>query len=260
MSKNHSRDLENIVNIFFQDGFNLAIKYLAGEITEAKIIRLMTAAYEAVDGLLVSFWNRCVREGLDIDCRQGCDWCCHQAVLVSIQEVLLIGRYLSENLRENLLNEIHRKAMEKEAITGDKSVPEFLQIIHPCPFLDQQSCLIYPVRPMACRSYLSSSLSSCRAQYAQPGNPEVMAALYDFPLRAGRAINEGIRAVLMQKKIRTSEWIMEVFIARILADPAIFDDWISGQDPFDIRELTADENKFLQNYRDRQGSSEQGHR
>ena len=177
---------------------------------------------------------------------------------MSIQEVLLISRYLLENWTDEEQKAVHLKALEKEAITGRMSVPEFLQTIHPCPFLNGQSCLIYPARPMACRCYLSSSLPSCKAQYAHPGNPEVMAALYDFPLRAGRAINEGIRAVLMQKKIHTTEWIMEVFFARILGDPAIFNGWISGKNPFAIRELTADENKFLRDYRARQGSSEKG--
>lgn len=250
--------LNDIGNIFYQDGLNLAREYLAGGVTDTKLVRLMSAAYEAVDELIISFRNRCVREGLKIDCRKACAWCCHQAVLVSTQEVLLISRHLSGEMAVEQKQLVYRKAREKEAITGAMSVREFLQTLHPCPFLMDHSCLIYPVRPMACRCYLSSDVNSCLAQYRQPGNKKIMAALYDFPLRAGRSINEGIRAVLMQNRIITSEWLMEVIINKTFAREGIFDEWLSGEDPFAIRALSADENDYLREYHDRHGSFENG--
>ena len=254
----HIPDLDDIGNIFFQDGFNLAQEYLAGGVSETKVVRLMSAAYEAVDGLIISFRNRCQCEGLKIDCRPGCSWCCHQAVLVSNQEVLLISRYLSEEMTDEQQQVVCRNAREKEAVTGAMSVREFLQTLHPCPFLDNHSCLIYPVRPMACRCYLSSDLDSCLAQYHQPGNRLIMAALYDFPLHAGRSINEGIRTVLMQNRIITSEWLLEVLVSTTFANSGIFEEWLSGEDPFTIRALSADENEYLRNYRDRRGSFKDG--
>jgi hypothetical protein len=254
MPGNRILDLDDIGNIFFRDGYNLAREYLADGLSKDRLTMLMTAAYEAVDGLIISFRNRCLREGLHIDCAQGCSWCCHQAVLVSTQEVLLISRYLSREMAEEQQLLVCRNAREKEAVTGDMSVREFLQYLHPCPFLLDHSCLIYPVRPMACRCYLSSDVDSCLAQYNQPGNRQIMAALYDFPLRAGRLINEGIRAVLMQNRVITSEWLLEVLISKTMAHPGIFDEWLSGEDPFTIRALSADENEYLREYRHRQES------
>jgi hypothetical protein len=254
----HIPDLDDIGNIFFQDGFNLAKEHLAGGVSETNVIRLMSAAYEAVDGLIISFRNRCQREGLKIDCQQGCAWCCHQAVLVSNQEVLLINRYLSEEMADEQQQVVYRNARNKEAVTGAMSVWEFLKTLHPCPFLMDHSCLIYPVRPMACRCYLSSDKGSCLAQYNHPGNRQIMAALYDFPLHAGRSINEGIRAVLMQYRIITSEWLLEVLISKTYDNSGIFEEWLSGEDPFTVRELSADENNYLRNYRDQQESFKDG--
>jgi hypothetical protein len=258
MSANHILGMDDIGNIFFRDGYNLAMEYLDGGVTETKVVRLMSAAYEAVDGLIISFRNRCQREQLNIDCMKACAWCCHQAVLVSIQEVLLISRYLSEEMTDDQQQVVYRNACEKEAVTGDMSVREFLQTLHPCPFLQDHSCTIYPVRPMACRCYLSADVESCLALYHQPGNRQLMAALYDFPLRAGRSINEGIRAVLMQHRIITSEWLMEVLLTKTFAKPEIFHEWLSGEDPFTIRTLSADEHDYLREFRDRQESFKQG--
>ena len=254
MDGNQVLDLDDIGNIFFQDGYRMASEYLAEGVSKSRLVSLMTVTYKAVDGLIDSFRNRCQLEGLEIDCREGCAWCCHQAVLVSIQEVLLISRYLSEEMADEQQQVAYRNAREKEAVTGAMSAREFLHYLHPCPFLKDQSCLIYPVRPMACRCYLSSDVDSCLAQYCQPGNRQIMAALYDFPLRAGRSINEGIRAVLMQNRIITSEWLLEVLITKTFANSGIFDEWLSGVDPFTIRALSADEHDYLRKYRDRQKS------
>jgi hypothetical protein len=258
MSVDRIPDLDDIGNIFFRDGFNLARKYLAGRLSTDRLTMLMTAAYEAVDGLIISFRNRCLREGLDIDCHKGCSWCCHQAVLASTQEVLLISRYLSEAMGEERQQAVLRDTREKEAVTGSMSVMEFLNYLHPCPFLRDRACTIYPVRPMACRIYLSSDVGSCLALYRMPGDPQIIAALYDFPLRAGRSINEGIRAVLVQQGIITSEWLLEVLISKSLSEAGIFDKWLSGGDPFAIRALSAEENDYLREYWDRQESFKDG--
>jgi hypothetical protein len=258
MPANHLKDQHDLVNIFFQDGTKLASEYLVGGITEQSLSGLMSAAYEAVDGLILSFRNRCLREGYQIDCRAGCSWCCHQVVLVSTQEVLLIGSYLSKQLADDQREVIYRRAREKEALTGNMPVQEFLQTLHPCPFLMARSCIIYPVRPMACRCYLSADVESCLAQYRQPGDHRVMAALYEFPLHAGRALNEGIRAVLMKHGIVTSEWLLEVFISKMFAQTGIFNQWLSGGDPFAIRSLTAHENEYLRQYRQGKGSFKNG--
>ncbi len=254
MPGNRIPELDDIGNIFFNDGYNLAMEYLADGLSKDRLALLMVAAYEAVDSLITSFRNRCLRERLHVDCAKGCSWCCYQAVLVSPQEVLLISRYLSDELADAQQQVICWNAREKQAVTGTMSVREFLQYLQPCPFLLENSCLIYPVRPMACRVYLSADVNSCLAQYHQPWNNEIMAALYDFPLHAGRSINEGIRAVLMQNRITTSEWLLEVLLCKTFDHTGIFDDWLSGKDPFTIRELSEDEHKYLGEYKNRRES------
>jgi Fe-S-cluster containining protein len=258
MSVDHNPDLNDIGNIFFQDGYHMAREMLEEGISETNLLRLVSTAYEAIDGLILSFWNRCLREDLRIDCQPGCSWCCHQAVLVSTHEILLIRHYLARQMTDELRQECCRNAREKEAVTGAMKVSDFLQTRYPCPFLRSRFCQIYPVRPMACRCYLSSEAGSCLAQYRQPESRDTMAALYNFPLKAGRSLNEGIRAVLIQHGLITSEWLMEVMISKTFEDDDLFEEWLSGKDPFTIRSLSPEENEYLRGYRDRQGSSQDG--
>ncbi|MCK4856076.1 MAG: hypothetical protein KAT31_17480, partial [Bacteroidales bacterium] len=61
-----------------------------------------------------------------------------------------------------------------------------------------------------------------------------------------------------QSNIITSEWLLEVLITKTFETPSIFNEWLSGEDPYSIRELTAEEHIYLREYRNRKESSEEG--
>ena len=135
------------------------------------------------------------------------------------------------------------------------SAMEFLHFVHPCPFLEEGACLIYHARPMACRIYLSSDEGSCRQQFDRPDDPTIMARLYEFPLRAGRLVNEGIRKALAETGIVTSEWLMESLLVQVFENSERLAGWINDYKAFMIRELSREEKLYLRDYQTKQGSS-----
>ena len=54
---------------------------------------------------------------------------------------------------------------EVDAITRDMLDKERATTRLRCPFLDQDRCLIYPVRPMRCRAHYSPDVELCRRNY-----------------------------------------------------------------------------------------------
>jgi Fe-S-cluster containining protein len=247
-------DYSDAATIFFHDGHRLATQFMEEEVSGSSVAGLMAAVYEALDGLIESFRNRCAREGLSVDCKKGCGLCCSQAVLVSAHEILLIRRYLDETIDRETLRGIRKRTLEKHNRTRGMTAMDFLHYLRPCPFLQDGCCVIYPVRPVACRCYLSASLDSCREQHDHPRDRSRIAALYEFPLRAGRAMNEGIRSALMESGLIPSEWLLEAFMAEVFKNGSVLESWLHGQPSFSIRTLTADENRYLRNYYDDQAS------
>jgi len=240
----------DIGTLFFQDGYRLARNYTSGGISRISIVQLMKKAYESIDGLIRSFRNRCRKEDLEVDCHKGCTLCCHQAVLTSPHEILAISQYLEDHVTDAEFDKIKSLSLEKHAVTREMSAMQFLQNIHPCPFLHREECRVYPVRPMACRCYLSSSVRSCRDQHDYPEDPTRIAALYEFPLKAGRGMNEGIRSALMEAGLIPSEWLLETFLAAVIDNPDILDSWLAGNTPFHVRKLTPAESKYMREYYD----------
>ena len=253
MATNSKPDYGDVGTIFYNDGFRLAMEFISGGISRYTILQLMGSAYESIDGLINSFSNRCEREGMKVDCHKGCEYCCSQAVLASNHEVLLIWHYMDEHMTAGLIDAIKSRNSIKHKITHQMSAMEFLHYMHPCPFLEDGSCIIYPVRPMACRCYLSASMKSCQDQHDNPEDRTRIAALYEFPLKAVRSMNEGIRSALMETGLIPSEWLLETFMAAVYADETILETWLAGKTPFNIRNLTPDENRYMREHYDTSG-------
>jgi Fe-S-cluster containining protein len=219
---------KEIKRIFYRDGYRLAHEHLDQGITAANLKKAITQLYQAVDKLLESFLDRSVQEGTPTDCKEGCAWCCHQSVFAVTHEFLFLQDYAQQNLSEEVREHILARAREKVMLSMNKPLDEQLKIRAACPFLDEGSCLAYEARPMACRIYLSSSLRSCKREHDQPGNQESISDLFEFPLLAGRMLNEGFVAYLKQSGLPSSELPIEQGYSSMLSMGQTMEDWIEG--------------------------------
>ena len=113
--------------------------------------------------------------GEAVSCRAGCGACCRQAVPLAELEARDIADLVSElpEPRRTVVRARFAGALERLESTGLLSkltdlgslTPEvrqglgveYFRLGIPCPFLEQESCSIYPDRPLACREYLVTS-------------------------------------------------------------------------------------------------------
>ena len=128
------------------------------------------------------------------------------------------------------------------------TVREFLHYKSPCPLLEQGNCLAYEARPMACRTYISSSVDSCIEEYHNPLDPEIFPDLYGFTLRVGRMINEGICNFLFENNIPATEWQIESALLTACEEKDAFTRWLNGEDIFRKRDYTIEEFAYLDNF------------
>ncbi|MCD6319106.1 MAG: YkgJ family cysteine cluster protein [Candidatus Desulfofervidaceae bacterium] len=102
-------------------------------------------------------------------CTIGCTACCTQQVLITSLEGSFIISYLKEkqqlSLLNNVITELQKPHFRPLITTNElayyclqqKEPPEETPYAseRPCPFLNKGRCLIYEVRPFACRSFFS---------------------------------------------------------------------------------------------------------
>ncbi len=219
-------DKKEIDRIFYRDGYRLAYSCLENGATAARLTEGIRQLYAAVDDLLDSFLKRTAAEGKPADCKNKCSWCCHQAVLAVTHEFLYIREHIKGHFDEASSSLILEKARNKSMLTLHKPLKEQLMVRSPCPFLDSGSCSVYVARPMACRIYLSSSVGECKRDHDDPGNGRTNVGLFEFPLQAGRMLNEGFVAYLKQTGFQVTELSMEQGYSSMVTQGQTMDDWI----------------------------------
>ena len=218
-------DQKEIGKIFYRDGYRLANEHLAEGVTPHKLKTAIRAMYDAVDGLLEAFLQRASADGKPAACKNGCAFCCYQPVFAVSHEILYLKDFIST--QDSPKQDIYVKnSREKSLLTLNKSLAEQKQISHPCPFLEQNSCMVYEARPMACRIYLSSSVKSCKRSYEKQERGKDKPELYEFPLNAGRMMNEGFVSCLRQMGLESAELPLEQGYASVMTLDQDFQSWI----------------------------------
>lgn len=221
-------EAKEIKRIFYRDGYRLAHEHLEQGITSANLSKAIAELHQAVDDLLHSFIQRSEAEGVAPACRKGCSWCCHQEVFAVTHEFFYLQDYLKAELGEELRKQILERAREKVMLTLNLSLDEQLQVRSACPLLLDGSCLAYEARPMACRIYLSTSEASCKRDHDRPQNQKSIPELLEFPLLAGRMLNQGFVACLKQFGLGSSELSIEQGYSSMLTSGQCMEDWIKG--------------------------------
>lgn len=228
-------DSREIRRIFYRDGYRLAHAYLGKELKASNLKAAIFQLYLTVDELLVSFLARTSSEGIPAQCRKGCAWCCYQEVYAVTHEFLYLRDFVLQHFTGKQWEEILERARGKVLLTLNLPVEEQLKVRAACPFLEDGSCMVHEARPMACRIYLSSSVSSCKRHHDRPVGRKATPELFEFPLLAGRMLNEGFVAYLKQSGIPSSELSLEQGYASMLSTGQTMEGWLGagqGSGPF----------------------------
>lgn len=119
-------------------------------------------AFERVDG---------PKRAKSLDCRRGCDYCCHLPVETCRAEASRALEFARTHL--DAAEFIDLKHRIREAAVAYPLPPDQPPAKNPrCPLLKDSACLVYPVRPLACRGWNSTNVSACRDAH-QRGVTEV---------------------------------------------------------------------------------------
>lgn len=100
------------------------------------------------------------QSGSTVFCSKGCCSCCTLAVNCTYEEALLINCFTDQDQKaavDQMAKTIIKCASESTAFKD--WLGRYRREVGSCPFLDNSgACGIYPVRPLSCRSLLSTAL------------------------------------------------------------------------------------------------------
>jgi Fe-S-cluster containining protein len=136
--------------------------------------------------------------GQPVACRKGCAWCCHQLVVLTRwadgEAILAAARArLSPQEFETFAGRVRQQARDIEALGHEAAETRRWT----CPLLKDGACIVYDVRPVACRSVFSPDAACCRAmmeadafEELSPAQQALATAIGDRAFRLQIAIND----------------------------------------------------------------------
>ena len=171
-----------------------------------------------------------------IACGKGCATCCTLRVTATAPEVLLIERFLRwSEFPDRKLN-LQKRLQKANQVTCGLDEEQRVKLRRRCPFIEQGSCMIYPVRPLACRGHACYDRQACvdaargRINYIPISEPHrifrglIQNALLSALRDAGYAwgiyeLNQALTIALNDKSCQ-ARWMagQDVFIQARIAD------------------------------------------
>ena len=179
--------IKKSMNYAYSKGVKLSKKILNHEIDLPSFddLALYQNQAEAVNQYFDDFHQK---EKISPSCQKGCAHCCSYPIFVNDIEAVAIRRWLQANFKENEIAELTKKIEQWQSEIGDtatllQEVHDFILRMEPgitspteamraeekrekvrkeynakkvmCPFLKDNSCSIYEIRPVSCRTYFA---------------------------------------------------------------------------------------------------------
>ncbi len=162
-------------------------------------------------------------------CRRGCSTCCTLRVGATAPEVWLVARFLRAVTPRLAARGIDLVGQLRAADARTRGLSEQDRVAarQPCPFIAQGACVIYPVRPLACRGHASHDVKAC-VDAAAGRRQEV-------PYSVGHRMVRALVQNAMQSSLRDAGFAWHVYElnrALLLAlDKAEAENaWMAGED------------------------------
>lgn len=171
-------------------------------------------------------------EGMpQLDCHKGCATCCTLRVTATAPEVLMLARFIRA-IHPGLIArgiDLPAQIARADEHTQGLDESERVQVRQPCPFIAQGVCVIYQVRPLACRGLASYDRKAC----AQAASGKMDAIPYSEPhMRVRSLVQNALQSALRDASLAWGSYELNQSLTQALADSTTEQRWLSGEDVF----------------------------
>jgi len=155
-----------------------------------------------------------------IACAPGCQFCCVVNVSITLLEGISIARFLRQ-LDVADFSKISSKLDKLWCDVRGLDEEERLMLRRKCAFLDDRGCcIIYPVRPLFCRSISSTDVELCRAAVVGQVSGELQPVMmHQFQLQLYKTLFVGVADGLAQTGLDGRSFQLSGLVRYLLMHP-----------------------------------------
>ncbi|NJA07486.1 YkgJ family cysteine cluster protein [Methylococcaceae bacterium WWC4] len=161
-----------------------------------------------------------------VDCDKGCATCCTLRVTATAPEVLLIERFIRHGQARGRELNLAKRVVKANAETAGLDEARRVALRRRCPFLERGVCMIYPVRPLACRGHACYDRKAC----VDAAKGRITEIPYSEPHRQFRSlIQNALQSTLRDAGYGWGLYELNQAVTLALADASNLDRWLAGE-------------------------------
>lgn len=163
---------------------------------------------------------------LDVACRKGCGFCCHNWVAATAPELFLLARAIEAGKPALTRDRVLQRAM----LSAGMGIAERFGRKLPCALLVDNACSAYAARPTVCRQVTSTDLAACVEEFEGKGfNGDIVVS--KVFLDHARNCRLPLQAALAASGLPLESYELSAGLQVALA-PDAQALWLAGADPF----------------------------
>ncbi len=179
----------------------------------------------------------------ELACKAGCSYCCYFKVEVRAHELFLIKRYLKNTPLHHDINIFLKSARSNSESIRTLSRTEHFGTNFKCPFLIENRCRIYPVRPYACRNFHATNPYNCKLSYENPTNLSIPDSFIPELHSVGSGHKSGYEKALEKRGFDMRVYDMNTAFIELYAEDSSRKRYLKGKRSFlnailvDVKEI-----------------------
>ena len=200
-------------------------------VTADSISAVLTQAFAFAGATLAGVLTQAPPEK-PIACRDRCSHCCKRAsVDTTAPEVLLLAAWLRANRTPDELAALTAEVSSLADETAGMTPAQRYWVKRACPFLKEDSCSVYPVRPLVCRGANSADVEACRIVFQ--GEPDAASIpQYGPQVALYHGLHDGLQSALTAAGRPADSLCLFPAMKIALAEPDAADRYGAGEDVF----------------------------
>jgi Fe-S-cluster containining protein len=195
------------------------------------IERLSQRAYASFESSVA-----CVsqEEASPIACRGGCASCCTIRVTATAPEILNIARFI-RTFSDPVSSDLVRKIIAGDRATRNLDQFQRMKSSLVCPLIENDLCLAYSARPLACRGHASYDEEACR-DALNGGSSEVPVSALHLTMRS--LVQNAMQAALRDAGLAWGSYELNQALRLALCGETCEASWVAGIDVFAPASIT----------------------
>jgi len=180
-----------------------------------------------------NFHDYIINNGVNIECKEGCDYCCYLKVDARAHEIFTIADHVEKHFAPAEVTALKERLHEAADKIAPLTKKEHLSTNISCGLLADGMCSVYSVRPLLCRKCHSTSVDMCRAYFENPTDRSIGTS-EDIGLNAvARAAIEGFGEGLEKSRLDTTVYEINRALLYAMEDLALYKaSWRKGEKAF----------------------------